>query len=100
MISQARTETPHDAEEAPDYAVAAAESLAESRTLTLKNGDTFAVFSRAGDIGASPGSPEGVYHRDTRHLSRFSLTLGGARPMLLSATMRDEPFTLLCAKEP
>ena len=96
MINQARTETPHDAEEGPEYAVAAAESLAESRTLTLKNGDTFAVFSRAGDIGASPGSPGGVYHRDTRHLSRFALTMGGARPMLLSATLRDDNALLTC----
>ncbi len=64
--------------------------------MTLKQGDTFAVFSRAGDIEPRPDSPEGVYHRDTRHLSQFSLTMSGARPMLLSATLRDDNVLLTC----
>jgi glycogen debranching enzyme len=96
MISQARAEPPQDNEESPLYAVAAAESLAEMRTLSMKHGDTFAVFSRGGDIGSRPESPEGVYHKDTRHLSYFSLTMGGARPMLLSATLRDDNVLLTC----
>jgi glycogen debranching enzyme len=96
MINQARAAAPQDNEEGPLYAVAAAESLAEMRTLTLKSGDTFAVFNRAGDIGARPGGPEGVYHLDTRHLSRFSLTMRGAQPMLLSATLRDDNVLLTC----
>jgi glycogen debranching enzyme len=96
MINQARAEQSQGNEEGPLYAVSAAESLAEMRTLTLKNGDTFAVFNRAGDIGARPGGPEGVYHLDTRHLSRFSLTMGGAKLMLLSATLRDDNALLTC----
>src|SRR3569833_3407375 len=83
-------------EREPVYAVAAAESLQEMRTLAMKNGDTFAVFDRSGDIRNRVGGPEGGYHRDTRHLSRFMLTLGGARPMLVSATLRDDNAILTC----
>ena len=78
--------TAEPSEHEQPYAVAAAESLQEMRTLTLKNGDTFAVFNRSGDIAGRAGSPEGVFHRDTRHLSQFVLTIDGAKPMLLSAT--------------
>lgn len=71
-------------------------SLQERRPLTLKHGDTFGVFDRNGDIIAGPGSPDGLYHRDTRYLSHFFLTLDGARPMLLSSTLRDDNATLTC----
>jgi glycogen debranching enzyme len=71
-------------------------SLQERRPLTLKHGDTFGVFDRNGDIIAGPGSPDGLYYRDTRYLSHFFLTLDGARPMLLSSTLRDDNATLTC----
>jgi glycogen debranching enzyme len=96
MTHRANPVAADDDEHEQTYAVVAAESLQESRTLTLKYGDTFAVFNRAGDIDGRAGSPEGVFHRDTRHLSRFVLTMGGARPMLLSATMRDDNVLLTC----
>jgi hypothetical protein len=40
-------------------------SLQERRPRTLKHGDTFSVFDHNGDALAGPGSPEGIYHRDT-----------------------------------
>jgi glycogen debranching enzyme len=83
-------------EQEPAFAVTATESLQEARTLTLKHGDTFAVFGRVGDIGGRAGSPEGLFHRDTRHLSQFLLTVEGLPPMLLSATMRDDNVLLTC----
>ncbi|QJP17542.1 amylo-alpha-1,6-glucosidase [Starkeya sp. ORNL1] len=78
------------------YLVPGTTSLQERRPLTLKHGDTFGVFDRNGDIIAGPGSPDGLYHRDTRYLSHFFLTLDGARPMLLSSTLRDDNATLTC----
>jgi glycogen debranching enzyme len=78
------------------FFIPAAASLQERRPRTLKQGDTFAVFDHNGDALAGPGSPEGLYHRDTRYLSHFYLTIGGARPMLLSSTMRDDNATLTC----
>ncbi|MGN6584304.1 MAG: amylo-alpha-1,6-glucosidase [Rhizobiaceae bacterium] len=71
-------------------------SLQERRLLTLKHDDTFAVFDPNGDAIASPGSPEGIFHRDTRYLSHLYLTVEGARPMLLSSTLRDDNVTLTC----
>ena len=96
MNGQTRPQGVDDAEQKPAYAVAATESLHELRTMTLKNGDTFAVFNRAGDIRGEAGATEGVFHLDTRHLSQFVLTVGGVRPMLLSATMRDDNAILNC----
>ncbi len=62
----------------------------------LKHGDTFAVFDHNGDAHEGPGSPEGLYHRDTRYLSHLYLTMNGLRPMLLSSTLRDDNTTLTC----
>ena len=60
----------------------------------IKSGDTFGVFDHGGDILAVPGGTDGLYHRDTRHLSRLELTLGGARPSLLSSALGMDDATL------
>ena len=36
------------------------------------------------------GEPEGLYHRDTRFLSRLRLLIDGTRPLLLSSTVRND----------
>jgi len=38
--------------------------------------------------------PKGVYHRNTRFLSRLTLNLDGRRPMLLSSTVREDNVLL------
>ncbi len=93
----------HDASEpagghAPmaQFFIPATASLQERRPRTLKHGDTFAVFDHNGDALSGPGSPEGVFHRDTRYLSHLHLTINGKRPMLLSSTLRDDNATLTC----
>ena len=43
---------------APQYAIGAAESLHGRRTLTLKHGDTFAVFNHFGDLCGRPAVPK------------------------------------------
>lgn len=78
------------------FFIPAAASLQERRPRTLKHGDTFAVFDHNGDVLSGPGSPEGLFHRDTRYLSHFYLTINGKRPMLLSSTLRDDNSTLTC----
>ncbi|MGK9230114.1 amylo-alpha-1,6-glucosidase [Inquilinus limosus] len=78
------------------FFIPAAASLQERRPRTLKHGDTFAVFDHNGDALSGPGSPEGIFHRDTRHLSHLYLTIDGARPMLLSSTLRDDNAALTC----
>ena len=69
------------------FAVSATVSLQERRSRTIKSGDTFGVFDHGGDIVALRGGTDGLYHRDTRYLSRFDLTIGGMRPLLLSSTL-------------
>ena len=62
----------------------------------MKHGDTFAVFDHGGDALGWPGSPEGVFHQDTRYLSHFQLMIDGRRPVLLSSTVRDDNAVLSC----
>ena len=57
---------------------------------TLKCGDTFIVTDSHGDIGASSGDPDGLFHTDTRFLSRLELLLNGAHPLLLGSNVRDD----------
>ena len=60
------------------------------RTRVLKQGDTFAVFDRFGDIEAFGSRELGLYYQDTRFLSRLTLKLGKDRPLLLSSTVRED----------
>ena len=78
------------------FFIPATASLHERRPRTLKHDDSFAVFDHNGDAISGPGSPEGLYHRDTRHLSHLYLTINGMRPILLSSAMRDDNAMLTC----
>jgi glycogen debranching enzyme len=90
------SESVKEAEPHPPFAIAAASSLQDLRPLILKHGDSFAVFDRNGDASSGAGTAQGLYYRDTRHLSRLIVTLDGARPILLSSTLRDDNATLTC----
>src|SRR5215472_5329416 len=57
---------------------------------TLKHDDTFVVLDTHGDIGASPGGADGLFHCDTRFLSRLELLLNGTQPLLLGSNVRDD----------
>jgi glycogen debranching enzyme len=91
-LAETTTGTAHLAQ----YFIPASTSFQERRPRTLKHGDTFALFDHIGDAIAGIGSPEGVFHKDTRHLSHFFLTIENARPILLSSTLRDDNATLTC----
>ena len=83
------------ATQAPEpFSVSAAVSLQERRYRTIKCGDTFGVFDHGGDILSVLGGVDGLYHQDTRHLSRLDLTLGGMRPLLLSSTLGTDNVML------
>lgn len=87
---------PREATEAAknQHGVVVSESLTERQARTLKHGDTFAVLDIGGDLREF--SVDGLYHLDTRHLSRLDLTIGGMRPILLSSTIRDDNAALIC----
>src|SRR5579883_734235 len=57
---------------------------------TLKYGDTFAVFDSHGDMGASAGGADGLFHKDTRYLSRLELLLNNRPLLLLGSNLRDD----------
>jgi glycogen debranching enzyme len=74
--------------EAPFY-IAVADAAARERR-TLKSGDTFVVMDSHGDVGASAGGPDGLFHCDTRYLSRLELTVNELQPLLLGSNLRDD----------
>src|ERR1700681_1503561 len=57
---------------------------------SLKSDDTFIVVDSYGDIGASAGGPDGLFHCDTRFLSRLQLSVNGCQPLLLGFSLRDD----------
>src|SRR5690242_10921731 len=79
-------------QETPFYI--AATGIASRPRQSLKYGDTFLVADSHGDIGASEGGPDGLFHNDTRVLSRFELTVNELPPLLLGSNMRDDNTVL------
>jgi glycogen debranching enzyme len=61
----------------------------EEQPQVLKEGDTFAMFDRFGDIAVLAPGQEGVYHDDTRFLSHQELTVNGARPLYLGSSVEE-----------
>lgn len=60
-----------------------------SRTVTLVEGSSFCISSANGDI--NPEYPHGVFHEDTRILSRWNLTVNGQPLEPLTAEVK-EPY--------
>ncbi len=61
---------------------------------TLKSNDTFLVVDTFGDIGASAGEADGLFHQDTRFLSQLALLVDGQSPLLLGSNLRDDNSVL------
>src|SRR5579871_525943 len=72
------------------FYIRASSSLADDRTRVLLNGDTFAVFDRGGDVHPVGFGQQGIFHKETRHLSRLETHFCGERPLLLSSTIRED----------
>ena len=76
------------------FDIIASSSMADDHIKVLKQGDTFGVFDRDGDIRCFKLGPQGLYHEGTRFLSRFELTLNGEAPLLLSSTVKEDNVLL------
>jgi glycogen debranching enzyme len=74
--------------EAPFYIPATGPATRPRRT--LKHDDTFVVLDSHGDIGASAGGSDGLFHCDTRFLSHLELLINGMQPLLLGSNVRDD----------
>jgi glycogen debranching enzyme len=77
-----------DFPEAPFYIPATGSPTRPRRS--LKHDDTFVVLDSHGDMGASAGGPDGLFHSDTRFVSHLELLLNGMQPLLLGANLRDD----------
>src|SRR5258705_4266628 len=80
------------APQAPFYIPATSSATRPRRT--LKHNDTFIVLDSHGDMGASSGGPDGLFHSDTRFLSHFEILLNGVQPLLLGSNVRDDNSSL------
>ena len=70
------------------FDISATEATSRPRQ-TLKSGNAFAVVDSHGDIGVVAGGVDGIFHCDTRYLSRLEVLIDGAQPLLLGSNMRD-----------
>ena len=61
---------------------------------SLKHNDTFMVLDAHGDMGAAPGSTDGLFYRDTRFLGRLQLLLNDTQLLLLGSNLRDDNAAL------
>jgi glycogen debranching enzyme len=69
-------------------------SRVDDRTVVLKQGDAFAIFDRSGDVEEIGTGVLGLYHHDTRFLSRLVLRVAEQRPLLLSSTVKEDNAVL------
>lgn len=61
--------------------------------MALKDADTFCVADHWGDL---KGGADGLFDHDTRLLSRFVMTVGGARPSRLSSGVSQDNVFFIC----
>lgn len=77
-----------------DFYILSTSAWIDDRTRVLKDGDTFAIFDRFGDIEEFGAGAFGIFHMDTRFLSRLVLRVEEKRPLLLSSTIKDDNASL------
>jgi len=73
-----------------EWYVLASSSRTDDRTRVLKQGETFGLFDRYGDIQHIGIGEQGLYHEGTRFLSRYELTINDRRPLLLNSTIKQD----------
>lgn len=72
------------------YYILASSAFSDQRTMVLKEGDSFGIFDRQGDIHQAISGSHGLFHLGTRYLSLLELNINGQRPMLLSSSPRED----------
>jgi glycogen debranching enzyme len=85
-----RKDAPHTAAPAEDpFYIVADSPAADVHSRVLKQGESFLVCDRYGDIKRDGLGEEGLFHEGTRFLSVLLLLLGKSRPLLLSSTIQE-----------
>src|SRR5437763_12556561 len=70
------------------------------RQVTILQGRTFMVSDERGDVDVDYGVPDGLFYRDTRHLSRWQLRLGGRPLESLAADAVEYDEAVIYLEEP
>jgi len=70
-------------------------TASDDRSRVLKDGETFGVFNRFGDIQPTEMGDRGLYYDGTRFLSRYLFRVAGVRPLLLSSSITPDNSTLV-----
>ncbi|HEY9027146.1 MAG TPA: glycogen debranching N-terminal domain-containing protein, partial [Burkholderiaceae bacterium] len=78
-----------------DYFISSNSARLDLRTRVLKHANSFAVLDRLGNVEEHDTTEFGLFHQDTRFLSRLAVLISGPgfrpRPlMLLSSSMKDD----------
>lgn len=79
----------------PHFFVPPSSSIQERHPRALKSADAFALLDPHGDALGGANGPQGIYFRDTRHLSYWRLTVCGAYPMLLGSAVDERIDAML-----
>ncbi|HEV2044346.1 MAG TPA: glycogen debranching N-terminal domain-containing protein, partial [Sphingomicrobium sp.] len=90
LATAAKPPFPVLVERSEDYHIEATESLVERTLRTLKHNDLFAVFDSQGNFAGGALGPDGLFYKDTRFLSEFTVRLGGAEPLQLGSVLLDD----------
>jgi glycogen debranching enzyme len=71
-------------------------SKADLQTRVLKDGESFAIFDRFGDIQCIGIGDQGIFHEGTRYLSQLEMMINNRRPLLLnSSTSHDNTLLVI-----
>src|SRR5947207_5995371 len=86
VMDAERTAGPGSDQEAKASGVPPLLAELASSVLAVKEGDTFLYCDREGNLDDRKEYGLGLYHRDTRFLSLFRMTISGRDPVLLSSS--------------
>jgi glycogen debranching enzyme len=95
MPTKSQTAKQKEIERSPDlsFGIAVRASPVRPRH-AMKHGDSFLVLDIHGDIGASVGGSDGLFHSDTRYLSHLELLINGLQPLLLGSNLSNDNCVL------
>src|SRR5260370_17488536 len=80
-----------------EFYIRSSSARVDVRARVLKQGDTFAVFDRFGDIETCGTGELGLYYQDTRFLSRLTLSLAKEAPLLPRSPLKQHHAALRTA---
>ncbi|MCM2373682.1 amylo-alpha-1,6-glucosidase [Aporhodopirellula aestuarii] len=73
-----------------DWDIQSQTNRAPADIQVVKQGDTFAIFDKFGEIGTTGDCEQGLYHLGTRFLSNWEMLINDRHPLLLNSTMKED----------